>query len=93
MSFVSAVRDYVEILNSISSNITVKDWLLETFFYVLKTLQYSFLYVISFQWIRDFTLLPIIVPQITKSILKEGPIVRVIFVVTNRINPTTSIVF
>ena len=72
MSFVSAVRDYVEILNSISSNITIKDWLLETFFYLLKTLQYSFLYIISFQWIRDFTLLPIIVPQITKSILKES---------------------
>jgi hypothetical protein len=75
MSFVTAIRDYVEALNAISEslgqNLTVTSFLSETFLYVLKTLQSGLLYFVSLQWIRDFTLLPIVLPQISSAILKE----------------------
>lgn len=75
MSFVSAVRDYVEVLNNITdsftSGIPMKQFLTETFLYFLKTGQYIFVWIFTFQWVRDFTLLPIIIPQTLGSILKE----------------------
>ena len=75
MSFVTAIRDYVEALNAISEslgqNLTVTSFLSETLLYVLKTLQSGLLYIVSLQWIRDFTLLPIVLPQISSAIFKE----------------------
>ena len=75
MSFATTIRDYVEVLNNISdtlgNNFTVNNFLSESFFYVLKTLQCWFLYLVTFQWIRDFTLLPIVLPQLSSAIFKE----------------------
>lgn len=75
MSFVTAIRDYVEALNivseSLNQNLTLTSFLSEIFVYVLKTFQTGLLYVVSFQWIRDFTLLPIVLPQFFAAILKE----------------------
>ncbi len=75
MSFVTAIRDYVEALNTISESLgqsfTVTSFLSETLLYVLKTLQSGLLYIVSLQWIRDFTLLPIVLPQISSAIFKE----------------------
>ena len=71
----TAVRDYVEVLNNITdsftSGIPMKQFLTETFLYFLKTGQYIFVWIFTFQWVRDFTLLPIIIPQTLGSILKE----------------------
>lgn len=75
MSFVNTIRDYVEVLNTISEsldkNFTVTTFFSETALYLLKTLQSSLLYIVSFQWIRDFTLLPIVLPQFSTAIFKE----------------------
>jgi hypothetical protein len=75
MSFVSAVRDYVEILNNVSdslgSDFSFANWLSETFVYILKTIQYFIVYILSFNWIRDFSLLPVVIPQISSSIFRE----------------------
>jgi len=76
MSFVTAIRDYVETLNNLSdslgTNLTVGNFLSETSVYFLKTFQNIILYVVSFRWLRDFTLLPIVLPQISASIFKES---------------------
>ena len=52
MSFVSAVRDYVEILNNVSdslgSDFSFANWLSETFVYIIKTVQYCIVYILSF---------------------------------------------
>lgn len=75
MSFVTAIRDYAETLNTVTTtlgqNFTFTTFLSETGVYVLKTLQSALVYVISFQWIRDFTLLPIVLPQLSTALLKE----------------------
>lgn len=75
MSFVTTIRDYTESLNNISyslgNNFTLNNFILESFLYILKTIQYWLIYIISFQWIHDFTLLPIILPQFSSAICKE----------------------
>ena len=62
MSFVTITRDYVEFLNNLSDafsgGIPISEFLKESILYFLKTIQYVFIYIISFQWIRDFSLLP-----------------------------------
>ena len=75
MSFVSIIRDYVEMLNQLSdslgTDLTLKTFLVESFFYVLQTVKIAVFYIISFQWIRDFTLLPTVIPSISSSIFSE----------------------
>jgi hypothetical protein len=75
MSFVTTIRDYVEVLNtitdSIGNNFTINNFISESFLYIFKTLQFWILYLVSFQWIRDFTLLPIVLPQASSAIFKE----------------------
>ena len=75
MSFVTVIRDYVEFLNNLSGSFTgvipITEFFKETSIYILKTCQYFFLYLITFQWIHDFTLLPISIPQISTSLLRE----------------------
>ena len=75
MSFITITRDYVEFLNNLSDSfngiIPISEFIKETSFYFLKTIQYVFLYIFSFRWLYDFTLLPISVPQISTSLVKE----------------------
>ena len=75
MSIVSSIRDYVEFLNNLSDSLgndfTSNKFITETCLYFLKTLQYSVYYILSFQWLRDFTLLPVTIPQISKAIFYE----------------------
>lgn len=76
MSVVSSIRDYVEFLNTLSDSLgnqfTSSKFITETFLYFLKTLQYSVYYIFSFQWLRDFTLLPVTIPQISHAIFSEN---------------------
>ena len=51
---------------------TSSKFISETCFYFLKTLQYSVYYIFSFQWLRDFTLLPVTIPQISYAIFSEN---------------------
>lgn len=75
MSFVTSIRDYVETLNTVSEtwgqDFTMTRFISETALYLLKTIQAGLLYIVSFQWIRDFTLLPIVLPKMSVSIFKE----------------------
>jgi hypothetical protein len=75
MSFVAAIRDYVEVLNNLSDSFTgvvpITEFLSETLKYLLKTSQSGLVYLISLQWIRDFTLLPILIPQVSSSLYRE----------------------
>lgn len=75
MSFVTTIRDYIETLNTVTTTLghdfTLTTFLRETGVYALKTIQNLLLYLVSFQWIRDFTLLPIVLPQLSTSLFKE----------------------
>jgi hypothetical protein len=75
MSLLPGVRDYIEFLNTLSESfgnqLSVTKVLSETFVYILKTFQYGFVYFFSFQWLRDFSLLPILIPQATKALFTE----------------------
>lgn len=76
MSFVSVIRDYVEVLNNLNDSfssgaVPLSDVVKETGLFFLKTFQSLFFYLISFQWVRDFTLLPITIPQLSTSLIQE----------------------
>ncbi len=76
MSFLNIIRDYTELLNNLSVNfidgIPFFEFLKESSLYFLKTIQLAFFYIFTFEWLRDFTLLPITIPQISNSILQEN---------------------
>lgn len=75
MSFVTLIRDYVEFLNNLSElftgGIPITEFVKETIIFIIKTFQYIFTYLLTFQWIWDFTLLPINIPQISNALLRE----------------------
>ena len=56
MSFVTITRDYVEFLNNLSESlngvIPVSEFLKENTLYVIKTFQYVFIYIITFNIVR-----------------------------------------
>ncbi|BDA51887.1 Uncharacterized membrane protein ycf78 (chloroplast) [Coccomyxa sp. Obi] len=45
--------------------------ILPTLGYILASLKYGIVYLLSFQWLRDLVYLPLLVPQLTVSFLKE----------------------
>lgn len=75
MSFVSIIRDYVEMLNHLSDSLgndfTLKTVFFESLGYIFQTLKLAIIYIFSFQWIRNFTLLPTTIPSISSSIFRE----------------------
>jgi hypothetical protein len=76
MSFVTALRDYFDVLNSttfsLGGNLTLQEFITQTFIYGFQTLWLAFIYIITGQWIRDLAFLPIKAPQISSSVIKEG---------------------
>ena len=76
MSIVSGIKDSLELLNnvydSVSGELTIFKLIQEIFVYMLVNLKNILYYFLSFQWIRDFSFLPVIIPQISFSILKEN---------------------
>lgn len=75
MSLVTAIRDYIDFVNSnydsISANTSLPSLILPTLGYILASLKYGIIYLLSFQWLRDLTYLPLLVPQLTTSFLKQ----------------------
>lgn len=75
MSIVSSIRDYVELLNTLSDSLgnqlTSTKFISASVVYFLDTIKYSIYYIFSFQWLRDFTLLPINIPQYSQAIFSE----------------------
>ena len=76
MSFVTAIRDYVELLNTLydstAGHINSQVLIQETILFLFTSIKYVFVYLITFQWFRDLSYLPILVPEIYSSILKEN---------------------
>lgn len=75
MSFVPFIRDYLELLNTVydsfSKDINLQKIILETGIYLAQTIKIIIVYILTFQWFRDIIYLPIFIPEISKSILKE----------------------
>lgn len=75
MVFVTAIRDYIDWINAsfdaLGQEMSVVQFLQQTFFYLASSLKVSFLYLITFQWLRDLAYLPILIPQYTEAIVKE----------------------
>ena len=75
MSLVAAIRDYIDVINSTYDTLPLdgklQTLLVPTVTYILGSLKYATLYVASFQWLRDFTYLPLIVPKLTLSVVRE----------------------
>jgi hypothetical protein len=75
MSLVAAIRDYIDFINcnydALPLEGGVSSLFVPTFKYIIESFKYGVLYLASFQWLRDFMYLPLIVPKVTLSILKE----------------------
>ena len=75
MSLVAAIRDYIDFINSNYDALPLNGGLLSlvlpTFKYILESLKYATFYLASFQWLRDIVYLPLVVPNLTVSLLKE----------------------
>jgi hypothetical protein len=76
MTFVTTIKDYIDFLNTLydsisSSTITLPLLIEQSFFYFFGTLKSLLFYFITFQWFRDLTYLPVLVPQLSGSIFKE----------------------
>ena len=76
MSFVTIIKDYIDSLNnvydSLSGDFTSQQLIQQTFLYLFSSIKVLTVYLISFEWLRDLTYLPILVPQISTTILKEN---------------------
>nr|YP_009105322.1 hypothetical chloroplast RF1 [Pedinomonas tuberculata]AIT93943.1 hypothetical chloroplast RF1 [Pedinomonas tuberculata] len=76
MSLITAIRDYTELLNtfvdSINSNFNVFEFIKITFLYFFNSFFYVIFYIFSFQWIKDFSHLPILLPSLNAKILNEN---------------------
>ena len=76
MPLIPAIRDYIDVLNSsfdsTSGGIDIKLLILPTFWYIFGSLKYVIAYLLSFQWLRDLTELPLLVPQLSLSVAKGG---------------------
>jgi hypothetical protein len=75
MSFIPFIRDYIELLNTVydsfSNDINIQKIFQETIIYLAQTIKFLLIYVVTFQWFRDIIYLPVLIPQISSSILKE----------------------
>lgn len=75
MSFVPAIRDYIEMLNnvfdSLSGNINSQIIIKETLVYLFVSIKCIFTYLFSFQWLQNVSYFPILVPQLHSSVLNE----------------------
>ena len=73
MSFVTAVRDYVDLINAsfdsfqqtFGSEMTLAALLKGTSLYLWQSVKIAFLYVVTLQWLRDLAYLPVIIPNFT----------------------------
>ncbi len=75
MSFVPAIRDYIEMLNnvfdSLSGDINSQVIVKETLVYLFVSIKCILTYIFSFQWLRNVSYFPILVPQLHSSVLNE----------------------
>lgn len=84
MSLTIAIRDYLENLNilvdSLNDSNSIIEVLKTSILYGINSIAYIFVYLFTFQWIRDITHLPVILPTISERVLQE------IYVLNDRSN-------
>ena len=75
MSFLNVLKDYTDVLNNTYDTLlTQLDFpavVQQSSIFVFSTLKLFFTYLITFQWVKDFTCFPVRIPEITQSILNE----------------------
>lgn len=76
MAFVTAVRDYIDFLNSsfdaFGAGMSMPQIIQQTALYVVESCRIALFYIVTLQWLRDFTYLPIIIPKYTARIYQEA---------------------
>ncbi len=76
MSFVTAVRDYVDFINQSYDSMSTHGSLLflfqHTLLYLLESCKYGFFYLLSLRWLTDLSSLPTLVPSMSVAILREN---------------------
>ena len=76
MSFVTAVRDYVDFINQSYDSMSTHGNLLflfqHTLLYLLESCKYGFFYLLSLRWVTDLLSLPTLVPSMSVAILREN---------------------
>lgn len=76
MSFVTAVRDYVDFINqsydSMSTHGNLFFLFQHTLLYLLESCKYGFFYLLSLRWLTDLLSLPTLVPSMSVAILREN---------------------
>ena len=76
MVFVTAVRDYIDFINdnlaTLGQGMSTPQIVQQTALYVVESCKLALLYIVTLQWLRDFTYLPILIPKYTGLIYKEA---------------------
>ena len=75
MSFLNVLKDHTDVLNNtydtLLNQLDFKAVIQQSSILVFSTLKLFFTYLLTFQWVKDFTCFPVRIPEITQSILNE----------------------
>lgn len=75
MSFVTAIRDYVDFINQSYDSMSIHGNLFflfqHTLLYLFESLKYCLFYLLSFRWITDVIYLPHLEPPLSMALLRE----------------------
>lgn len=76
MVFVTAVRDYIDWINSsfdaFGQDMNLVQLVQQTALYLVQSCKVGLLYIFTLQWLRDFAYLPILIPKYTTALYKEA---------------------
>jgi hypothetical protein len=76
MSLVTSIKDSIEILNNFYDsnfeNLNTVELVSQLVLIIFANIRSVFIYILTFQWFRDFSYLPILVPNGISSILQEN---------------------
>ncbi len=75
MSFLNVLKDHTDVLNNtydtLLNQLDLKAVIQQSSIFIFSTLKLFFNYLLTFQWVKDFTCFPVRIPEITQSILNE----------------------
>ncbi len=73
MSLVNSIRDYTELLNNFSDSVDLNlfEIVKFTLLYLVNSIGFVLFYIFSFQWIKDISHLPVLLPTLNSKILNE----------------------
>ena len=75
MSFLNVLKDHTDVLNNtydtLLNQLDFPAVVQQSSIFFFSTLKLFFTYLLTFQWVKDFTCFPVRIPEITQSILNE----------------------